>query len=699
MKDKKHRFLFNDTILFVVLLILIFCSMGVGLYIYSGDSFEVYDRKYNLNLNETIDLDTVYSSPNIKWKSNNDNVSIKNNVLKAVKSGTTSVVGKVNSREVVDLKINVLEDNENLYMDNHSIQMTVDEARKVEVVQNKNLQEVVLPEVELVSDNSSVGNDTFDEFKNIALSSNSDGDNLNYVSSDEKVATVDDDGNINPVDEGTVVISVEDGSGNEDHTYVTVIVDDFRLYSSEYCMLVGDQYQVNYYINTNKYDSNDLVWSSDNPDIVTVDDSGKIIAISEGVTYVNVSLGNNINKKVAVSVKNDVILPSDLSVSSDSVTIDVGDSNKVDSIISPTDVTLNKVFWVSDNPNVATVNDGLIIGKNVGNTTVYATTLNGITKKVNVVVNKKIIEATDIILNVDKSNLKVGESTNVSHNFVPSDTTNKTATYIYDRYYINLDKDGKVTALREGTTKILVRTINNCSAYVVLNIKPRNEIGNIKINTGNFELKVKNSKQLSISTDVSDWDLDDVRWESSNNKVATVDKSGKVVAVSKGTAVITVSSVVDDSVKASVKVNVISDVYTGVMTNPCPGAVITSLFGPRSSPCSGCSSNHMGIDLGANTGTPVVAADGGTVTNVSYSAARGNYIDITHKKGMITRYQHLSQVLVKTGQVVNKGTVIGKVGSTGYVTGPHLHFEVQINGSATNPCNYYKSCNMGSQLK
>lgn len=115
---------------------------------------------------------------------------------------------------------------------------------------------------------------------------------------------------------------------------------------------------------------------------------------------------------------------------------------------------------------------------------------------------------------------------------------------------------------------------------------------------------------------------------------------------------------------------------------------ITSRFGGRSSPTEGASSNHQGVDIGASTGTSIVAAASGTVVISTYSYSAGNYIMINHGGGVYTVYMHCSQLLASEGDTVSQGQTIAKVGSTGYSTGPHLHFGIRYNGKYIDPLNY-----------
>ena len=130
-------------------------------------------------------------------------------------------------------------------------------------------------------------------------------------------------------------------------------------------------------------------------------------------------------------------------------------------------------------------------------------------------------------------------------------------------------------------------------------------------------------------------------------------------------------------------------ILKGGLIWPCPDSNrITSQFGKRTSPTKGASSNHQGIDIGAPTGTKVIAAASGEVVIAQYSYSAGNYIMIDHGSSVFTIYMHLSKMSVPVGTEVVQGQKIGEVGQTGYATGPHLHFGVRKNGSYVNPLTF-----------
>ena len=97
---------------------------------------------------------------------------------------------------------------------------------------------------------------------------------------------------------------------------------------------------------------------------------------------------------------------------------------------------------------------------------------------------------------------------------------------------------------------------------------------------------------------------------------------------------------------------------------------------------------HSGVDLAANQGAPIYAIAAGTVTSATYSDAYGYNVAISHGNGYGSMYAHMTNYTVTAGQYVSQGEVIGYVGSTGWSTGPHLHFEMYVNGATVNPMDY-----------
>lgn len=131
---------------------------------------------------------------------------------------------------------------------------------------------------------------------------------------------------------------------------------------------------------------------------------------------------------------------------------------------------------------------------------------------------------------------------------------------------------------------------------------------------------------------------------------------------------------------------------TGTYIWPCPSSTyVTSAFGMREHPLFGDERPHSGIDIAGSAGSEVLAADSGTVAVATYSSSYGNYVTIYHSNGDYTLYAHMSSLAVTAGQNVTQGDVIGYVGSTGWANGPHLHFEIRVNGSTVDPLSYFSN--------
>ena len=136
-----------------------------------------------------------------------------------------------------------------------------------------------------------------------------------------------------------------------------------------------------------------------------------------------------------------------------------------------------------------------------------------------------------------------------------------------------------------------------------------------------------------------------------------------------------------------IKESVPKTIAVGTLTpptylRPISGGTLSSEFGYR------WGSFHKGVDWYVPQGTTVTAAAAGTVTRAGWFADYGYCVDITHSNGTMTRYAHLSSINVRVGQSVSQGQAIAASGNTGYSTGPHLHFEIWVGGTAVNPLNY-----------
>ena len=191
------------------------------------------------------------------------------------------------------------------------------------------------------------------------------------------------------------------------------------------------------------------------------------------------------------------------------------------------------------------------------------------------------------------------------------------------------------------------------------------------------EINSLSEKERAVLDEINSYEEDNANLKDYINNLINEKKSVKLNSDNNST-----TSTSNNEVSSEQK----SNSSSGFM-RPAPGGV-TDPFGPRVHPVTGKRSVHTGADLWAAYGTPILASKSGTVVEAGWNTAYGNMVIIDHGDGTSTLYGHSSRLAVQAGQHVSQGQVIAYVGSTGYSTGPHLHFGIMINGQWVNPMNY-----------
>lgn len=260
-----------------------------------------------------------------------------------------------------------------------------------------------------------------------------------------------------------------------------------------------------------------------------------------------------------------------------------------------------------------------------------------------------------------------------------------------------LSDDGKIlTPSSVGVTKSI--------SFQTYKVKSGETISSIALKYG----------LTNISTLISVNGIDNVRTLMAGQKIRIPNQDGIVHTVVKGDSLNSLSLKYHVSVEELLDANELTDEVLAVGKELfIPGArmessalkkamgelfispisaryTLSSYFGRRADPFTGVASNHTGIDMACPTGTPVNATMSGKVVYVGWSNIFGNYVIINHGNGYQTLYGHMSKTLCRSGQNVSQGTRIGLVGSTGYSTGPHLHFTVYKNGKLVDPLSLFK---------
>ena len=341
-----------------------------------------------------------------------------------------------------------------------------------------------------------------------------------WESSNPSVVSVDSNGNIKGLKEGTAIITVTSPNGKTATVKITVVKDEIKaekinLNPSKLTLDVGSVKQIDATLEPENATNGDLKWTSSNPKVATVDENGVVKGISPGTATITVKTKDGtVTATITVTVR-------------DKINVEVGGTKQIDpnTIQKPDNVTNSDLVWESSNPNVATVDDnGKVTGVNPGTTTITVKTKDG-----------EIIDQITIVVR-DKVTVDVGETKQINPNTInkPSNVTNSDLVWESSNPNIaTVDSTGKVTGVTPGTTTIIVKTKDGKvidQVTVVVENKITVEVG---------ESEQIDPNTISKPDNVSN---DDLVWESSNPSVATVDDNGVVTGVTPGTTTIIVKT-------------------------------------------------------------------------------------------------------------------------------------------------------------
>ena len=304
----------------------------------------------------------------------------------------------------------------------------------------------------------------------------------------------------------------------------------------------------------------------------------------------------------------------------------------------------------------------------------------------------------------DTISCKFEENVEIRQEYVPTDAIMNLG-YIAELLYST--KTAEVTyEVKKGDTWSQIAARNNMTSSELLALNPGYNINKLQI--GEVLTLSASVPYLTMTVEKQERYLDDVAYNieytdsadlyQGDYKVTSKGEYGKADVMAKTTYVN--GEETERTILSSVTLKEPVTEYrlrgtkprptwypTGSFRWPTSGRV-TSYFGGRKSPGGIGSTNHKGIDIAVPRGTPIYAADGGTVTYAGWMSGYGYLVEINHGNGYVTRYGHNSSLTVSVGQHVYKGQQVARAGSTGNSTGNHCHFEVRYNGVAKNPLNY-----------
>ena len=368
--------------------------------------------------------------------------------------------------------------------------------------------------------------------------------NLIWRSSDEKVVKIEETTPktawVKGVSGGTAVISAI----NEDNVvvgycHVSVRQPVTSIVLSE-TKVIADLKSTRLQLRAMVYPENALNkkvnWSSSDPDKATVDQNGLVTIKKPGT--VSIIATSDDSPKITAICNIDIQIPvNTISLDSTEKIMYVGDTARLSYTMSPADASTNGVIWTSTNPKVATVNGtGLVTAKTPGTAVIILKSEDGgYTSYCNIIVKR---EASGIKLDASALNLKTGEVYALKATLTPADSTDAKITWeSSDTKVATVDANGKVTAKATGSTIIMAKLATGATVYCRVNVTT--PVSGLVINFTEKTIYKGEKFKLKVSVTPSNATLLDVIWTSSNTKIATVDESGEVTAITGGTVIIT----------------------------------------------------------------------------------------------------------------------------------------------------------------
>ena len=388
---------------------------------------------------------------------------------------------------------------------------------------------------------------------------------LTWSSSNTSVATVDRNGNVTAIGNGTAVItaSANDESGLSASCSVTVttLVNKITLDKAKLYLDVDQTAMLSAAVFPNTASNKELEWSSSDETVATVDQTGKVTAVNVGTAVITVIVkdGSDVYAECNVSVR---IPVTSIALDKTSETVYIGDTLTLTATVSPETATDKTVTWSSSNTSVATVDqDGNVTTKGVGTATITATTNDGTNLKASCQITVKPILVSYVSLNEESIALTSGSSRTLTASVLPADATTKTVSWSSSNTSVaRVSSSGTVTAVGNGTAVIKATATDGSGVFATCEVTVTTLVSGITLSKTSLSLHPEETFKLTATISPSTASNKALTWTSSNKSVATVDENGNITALANGTAVITASTIDGSNKKASCTVTVVTPV-------------------------------------------------------------------------------------------------------------------------------------------
>ncbi|MBQ8316848.1 MAG: Ig-like domain-containing protein [Lachnospiraceae bacterium] len=405
--------------------------------------------------------------------------------------------------------------------------------------------------------------------------SNASIQDVEWSSSDETVVTISKDGVVTAVGVGkaTITALAKDGSGVTSTYEINVAapknsVTSVSFDAEEFSMVEGDSKSLNVTVSPDDATNKAVQYTTSDENVATVDESGKIVAVGPGEAVITVTTtdGTKLTDTCKVTVAEKIVIADSVTFKSSEVMVKAGGTANLVATVRPIDARNKELIWTSSDEKIATVDqNGKVTGIKRGTVTITATSKDNTDVKAEckVTVSSDNIDISKIELSASNIDLKVGDKSQINVTVNPSNATNQTISWTSsDEKVATVDENGNVTAVGVGTATITATTTDGTeiSQNLTVKVEPKTvAVSSVTMDKSSLSLKVGETGTLKATANPSNATNPTINWTSSDTKVATVDKNGKVTAVGAGTATIKAHSADNSKAVGSCTVTVTKD--------------------------------------------------------------------------------------------------------------------------------------------
>lgn len=525
--------------------------------------------------------------------------------------------------------------------------------------------------------------DTLQLTANVSPSNASD-TSVTWSSSSTGIAKVSTAGLVTGVAAGTAVITAKANDGsNQSATFTVTVtkkvikVTKISLSANNLLMKTGRTATITATVTPTNADNRAVTWSSDNPTVVGVDQSGNITAKKAGSANITVTAqdGSGVTATCWVSVSD--IKVTGITFSETTLNLNTGDTKQLTAKVQPSDATNSKLTWSSNNETIASVDqNGTITAKKEGSAVITATAQDGSGIKTTCQVNVTDIKVSGITISASTLAMQTEDVKQLSVTAItPANATNKALKWESNNTWVaTVDESGNITAHNQGEATITVKAADNggaqatCKVTVTERTAPVVKVTQIQLSQTWASINEGKELQLTATVLPADATNQSLNWSSSVEGVATVDQTGKITAIKEGTTVITATAKDDSGISASctVQVTIPNVMVTGITLNKTTASVVkgkTVALTATVTPDTATNKTVKWTTSNANvatvsTGGVVTAKAAGTAT-ITATAADGSGVTATCKITVTNPVIQVTKVtLNKTTASVVKGKTL-----------------------------------------